>query len=449
MRKPRRPPCFADLVENIGQKNILRILEAVHGPTHEGKYLHWDQVWNRGAPAGLTLDEWWLGLKWKRMSQYMAVPLSDSAGEHFVHATPEPAQRLLHEITQRASGSVGVSDQVTNPETRNRYLVRNLMEEGIRSSLIEGASTTREKAKEMLRSRREPKDEGEQMVLNNYMAMQYIIDLGQTPLTPEIVLHLHEIITRNTLQDPGAAGRLRRHGERVDVIDPSDNVILHDPPPAEQLPDRLTAMCDFANRKTPEGFVHPVVRSIVLHFWLAYDHPFKDGNGRCARALFYWSMLQHDYWLCQFISISQVILKAPTQYARAFLYAESDDNDLTYFVLHQLVVIQKAIDELHRYLDEKVAQRRGIERRLRLASLLNVRQLDVVGHALRHPNAQYYIRQHETKYGVVYQTARTDLLGLADKGLLIKHKSGRTFYFCPSPQLERELTILQASDTER
>ena len=61
------------------------------------------------------------------------------------------------------------------------------------------------------------------------------------------------------------------------------------------------------------GFIHPMIRSIILHFWLAYDHPFVDGNGRTARALFYWSMLRHGYWLFEFISISQIILKGPDQ----------------------------------------------------------------------------------------------------------------------------------------
>jgi Fic family protein len=359
------------------------IRQAVPEPTYQGKYLHWDEVRHRAAPSGLTTKEWWLGLKWNRMSHYKRVPLKDVVGTPFVFATPEETQRLLYEITQRASGSMGAPDQVTNAETRNRYLVRNLMEEGITSSLIEGASTTREQAKEMLRSKRKPKDEGEQMVLNNYSAMQHIIDLGQTPLAPEMIFQLHEIITRNTLKDPSAAGRPRRPNERIDIVDPSDNVVLHDPPPAEQLPDRLAAMCDFANGLTAEGFVHPVLRSIILHFWLAYDHPFKDGNGRCARALFYWSMLQHNYWLCQFISISRIILNAPTSYARTFLYTESDDNDLTYFLLAQLEVVKKAIDELHRYLDEKMAQRRQFEQRLRLGAVLNERQLDVIAHALR------------------------------------------------------------------
>ncbi|MGD2111253.1 MAG: Fic family protein, partial [Phycisphaerae bacterium] len=197
--------------------------------------------------------------------------------------------------------------------------------------------------------------------------------------------------------------------------------------------------------KTPEGFVHPVVRSILLHFWLAYDHPFKDGNGRCARALFYWSMLQHDYWLCQFISISQIILKAGTQYARAFLHTESDGNDATYFVLHQLRVIEQAIEKLHEYLDRKVAQRRELERQLQLGAVLNERQLDLVGHALRHPDAEYEIAQHQTTFGIVYETARTDLLDLAKKGLFIQRKRGRTFYFHPVPDLDQVLKALQSA----
>ncbi len=51
-------------------------------------------------------------------------------------------------------------------------------------------------------------------------------------------------------------------------------------------------------------FIHPVIRAILLHFMLAYDHPFVDGTGRTARALFYWSMAHQGYWLMDFISIT-------------------------------------------------------------------------------------------------------------------------------------------------
>ena len=280
------------------------------------------------------------------------------------------------------------------------------------------------------------------MVLNNYSAMQYIIQHGDAPLTPERVLELHEMLTRNTLKNASAAGRLRREDERIDIVDPSDQKILHTPPPARELTNRLQAMCEFANGKTPDGFIHPIVRSVLLHFWLAYDHPFVDGNGRSSRALFYWSMLRGGYWLCQFISISNIILKAPVQYARAFLLTETDGNDTTYFLLQQLTVIKKAMDELHRYVDEKVSARRNLERRLRLGRVLNERQLEVLAHALRHPNAKYDIKQHGKNFGVVYQTARTDLLALAEEGLLTITKRGKAFIFVPAPDLEHHLETL-------
>lgn len=444
MRKPRKPPSFNELIRNIDGETLLRITEAVEGPTHRGKYLHWDEILNRRPPDGLTHEEWWLRLKWYRTSQYKSIPLYDLHGRTFRFAKPEEADRLLNGITQRASGSIGAPDQVTNEVTRNRYLVRSLMEEGITSSLLEGASTTRDQAKEMLQTKREPRNQAERMVLNNYQAMQFIIELGQERLTPELVLQLYKIVTRNTLDDPTASGRLRLPGERINVVDTRDDTVLHDPPAAEELPDRMKAMCDFANGESPSGWIDPVLRSIMLHFWLAYDHPFIDGNGRCARALFYWSMLQHNYWLCQFISISNIILNAPAKYARSFLYTESDDNDLTYFLLAQLDIIRRAIDSLHEYLDRKTGAQRDLERRLRLSAVLNTRQLEVIAHALRHPNAQYDIQNHRARFDVVYQTARADLLDLEDQGMLEKRKIGRTFYFYPADDLESRLRSVTA-----
>src|SRR5205807_4829119 len=155
-----------------------------------------------------------------------------------------------------------------------------------------------------------------------------------------------------TLDDPSAAGRFRKPAEKI-FLGTADGEVFHDPPHSEELPKRLRLMCDFANEETPDYFIHPVIRAIILHFWLAYDHPFVDGNGRTARALFYWSMLRSRYWLFEFISISNILRKAPIKYGRSFLYTETDDNDLTYFIVAQTKVIRRAIDELHAYIDRK------------------------------------------------------------------------------------------------
>jgi Fic family protein len=269
--------------------------------------------------------------------------------------------------------------------------------------------------------------------------MNFVGEHNKASLTPEMVLELHRIVTEDTLDDPDAAGRLQAHDEdRVGVFDEYGE-LLHTPPDAADLPHRLQTMCDFANREDEnDDYLHPVVRSIILHFWLAYDHPFIDGNGRTARALFYWSMLHRGYWLTEFLTVSSVLKKAPAKYARSYLYTEWDDNDLTYFVLHQLGVMLRAIDELQEYLGRKMREVRDTEQLLKTTNL-NHRQVALIGYALRTPGATFTFRTHQTSHNIAYQSARNDLLDLEALGLLRKRKTGRAFTFFPVDDLAEEL----------
>jgi Fic family protein len=349
----------------------------------------------------------------------------------------------LHTIDRDASGEIRMAEEATNPATRDRYIINSLIEEAITSSVLEGAATTRKVARDMIRSGRQPRDRSERMIVNNFNTMQRIGDIRAEPLSVPLILDLHRIVTAGTLDDEEAAGRFRRADEHV-VVDDMEGEVFHEPPPARELERRVDAMCRFANDEIPKAFVHPVIRAIILHFWLAYDHPFVDGNGRTARALFYWSMLQRGYWLFEFISISSVILKGPAKYARAFLHTETDDNDLTYFILYHLDVIRRSIDELHKYIARRTAELHAIESELRGMSLMNRRQRALLAHALRHPRQDYTIEAHRLSHNVVYQTARTDLLDLQERGLMTARKIGRTWHFTPVNQLERAIRALGA-----
>jgi Fic family protein len=122
------------------------------------------------------------------------------------------------------------------------------------------------------------------MILNNFLTMQRIRELRYQPLTPQLVLDLHRLVSVETLDDPADDGRLRSPGKEM-VLDEAYGTVFQVPPPTEELPERLEALCRFANGETPKVFIHPLVRAIALHFWLACDHPLCDGNGRTARAL--------------------------------------------------------------------------------------------------------------------------------------------------------------------
>lgn len=343
MKMIPKPP--ADALVWKDPAHLMRLVELARNPILSRHYLHWDKLKHHKV-EGFTAEELWTAAKIQRLGTLKPISLTDTTGIPFRFSVPELVCELLHKIDVGAGTAIGIPEPITNPQTKKQYLIRSLMEEAITSSQLEGAATTRDVAKEMIRSGREPRDVSEQMIFNNYLTMQQITKLKDQPLSPQMVFDIHKLVTEKTLSDPTGAGRFRRADE-VMVVGDDFGEVFHTPPPSDQLETRLKEMCDFANGKTPNFFVHPVVRAIILHFWLAYDHPFIDGNGRTARAIFYWSMLHHKYWLFEFISISAIIRKAPVKYGRSFLHTETDDNDLTYFIVAQAKVIQTAIEALH------------------------------------------------------------------------------------------------------
>ena len=186
-----------------------------------------------------------------------------------------------------------------------------------------------------------------------------------------------------------------------------------------------------------------MVRAILVHFMIGYDHPFVDGNGRTARALFYWSMLRSGFWMAEYFSISSILRQAPAQYTRSCLYTESDDADASYFVSHQLDVLLKAIDGVHAYIARKQRALHEAELLLkpgsRLARRLNHRQRALLLNALKHPGKPFTIAVHRRTHDVAYGTARSDLIGLVKAKLLRQDEQGREYVFVASEDLRRRL----------
>lgn len=417
----------------------LRV-ELLGAPSPPG-YVHWDKLRHLDPPAGFTREEWWTALRIQR--DLRPVPLHDLDGQPFSYALPDEVLRILHVVDQRCAGEIASEEVVTGDEqSKRRYLVNGLMEEAIRSSQLGGATTSRQAAKELLRSGREPLDRSERMILDNYRALLFLREQRDARLTPALVCELQRILTDGTLDDPSEGGRIQRPGEeRVAVHDRSEpTVVLHVPPPAEQLPARLEALCTFANDDdADERFIHPVLRAILIHFQLAYDHPFVDGNGRTARALFSWYMAKHGYWLIEYLSISRILREAPSRYGRSFLLTETDGGDTTYFLLHQLETIERAIDDLYGYLRRKTAEIHDVEQLLHGDDGLNRRQLALLSDALREPGRVYTFSGHAGIHRVTHETARTDLRGLAARGWLAERTQGRRVLFSAPSDLSRRL----------
>lgn len=412
------------------------------------KYRPWKKVRPIARDAGKDPVQVWRAVKFARLSAWRAIPLHAADGEPFGLCHVPSLAEQLHVIDQACGGGgvVAMDDArgvLSDPEARRRFVIRSLMDEAIESSVIEGAVTTRELAVELLRSGRPPRTDGERMVANNYAAMRQIKQWQDRPLSAEMLCELQRIVTESTLRSPDQGGRFRRPDEPVAVTDDRTGAIIFTPPPAAQLPKRIEALCRFANDQHSGGeFIHPLAKACILHFMVGYDHPFVDGNGRTARAVFYWFALRCGYRAFEFMAISQIIRAALARYPQAYLDTEHDDGDLTYFVFYKLGVIQRALQRLKEHLDEEEARVEQSLRLVRLDRTLNLRQRLLLEHALRHPKTVYTAKSHANSNGITTMTARADLEHLRKRRLLNVFRAGRTMQYVLSPDLPGRLRPL-------
>lgn len=435
------------------KKLPLPKLQAIFSPSEELKelykkanadYLYWDKFKQLNFPEAIKAEEAWFGLTMSRDSSMREI-LPEREGRKFKFFVTAKAQSFLSKIDQFAAGNIslgsyGDSTSLHLERNNEQYVINSLMEEGIASSQIEGAATTRKKAKEMLKSGDKPRNKDQQMILNNFLTIRKIRDEWKNrQLSEELIHEIHRSMAYKTMDDEAEEGRFRRAEDDVKVID-EEGKVLYTPPDASKIQPMIETLCRFANTDhEDEDFIHPVVKAIIIHFWLAYIHPYVDGNGRTARALFYWYMLSRKYWLFEFLSISRIILNARKQYEAAFLYTEYDGYDLNYFISHQLQSIHKAIEDLKAYLVKKQEELQQSTQLLRKNQNINQRQRSLLLHAMNNPDYTYTVKAHKNVSGTSYETARHDLLELVTLGLFEAHKKGKEFFFTAIPTLKEKL----------
>lgn len=443
MNPPQPSPDWKSVLPDIaGDPAVLLARPEVREALNQAasaRYPYWDDLKYLPLPSDVKPEWIWALREFGAVLYRRSLPLKTMTGQPFTFWVPDSAQQLLHTITQRSAGPLLSDGQPFH--SRERYIARSLSEEAIASSQIEGAATTRESARELLRTGRKPTDKSEKMIVNNLRAMERLREVRAQPLSRELLLDIQAILTEGTLEDTSAAGRFRRSPQDDDiVVEDSDGSLLHRPPTGSALDSSIDDLITFANTSTG-AFLHPVVKAILIHFWIAYTHPFVDGNGRTARAFFYWFALKEGFWLFEFISISHIVYRSYAQYLKAFLYSEARGEDATYFVMYNLRVIDLALQETLRYIERKGAELQRANQLVRRLPDLNHRQRELLLDTVKNPGHQYSIKGHQNTHRITYQTARTDLLGLAERGFFEQYKNGKLFLFLPTTKIAKTLGL--------
>lgn len=374
-------------------------------------------------PPELKLEEFWEKLLAYRKQNAKVVPLKDQKENNFWYVMPNSLFKKLHEIDSYGRDSLY---SMVKKEIENELIRESLIEEAFYSSVIEGAFSTLKRARELVAKKDTPKNNSEQMILNNFNSMRFILENQQREFSHELILELHKITTDKTLEDQHYAGRYR--DDWVYITD-TQGQIVYTPPAADKIPEAMQRLIDWIRIEKEEEFIHPIIKAAILHFYFVYLHPFFDGNGRTARALFYFYLIKNQYDFFKYFSISAIVNKNRGKYYKAIKDVEDYDSDLTYFLVYMVEAILRAIAEVKSKIAEHY-QRDFYLARIREEKVpLNSRQEKLMRKVFLWKEKEIEIKKYQEVFGVVYQTARADLLDLVEKNLLKKTKKGKKFVF--------------------
>jgi Fic family protein len=435
MKIPQKPPDFGrvwsdyleqynELANRVNQKNEgSEEIRTLIRKYNEQEYVHWDDLRRKKIPFDPIT--FWFVIRTIRSTKYREIRIGD---EKFPFYTPEIFQKQLHRIDKASPASFDwLFGEFPSEANKKQYLANSLMEEAIASSQLEGAATTRPEAKKILREGRKPKNTSERMIVNNYQTIRRLKELRDKPLSRELILEIHHEITQGTLESEADETEFRTCDDIVVGSKADPTKIYHYPPECKKIPAMMDDLIAFAN--SDDEFIHPIVKAIIIHFLIGYIHPFNDGNGRTARALFYWFALKHHYDLLEYISISRIFVHAPSQYARAYLLTETDGNDMTYFIDFNIHIIGRALEDLKQYIVRKKQEESASLHLVEQIPDLSFRQAEILRDFIRYPTRYYTISEIAGKYKVSLPTARTDLLLLEEKGKLKKYQDGKRQVF--------------------
>ncbi|MDH3324822.1 MAG: Fic family protein [Candidatus Peregrinibacteria bacterium] len=432
LRKPDLSKISKEEMSQIfNDKNRGEIFDFIKRSS-EQDYLYWDKiVYKEPSPKGVPKDALWMIVKVFRESKKLKTIIKDSNNNFFNWSKLDYFEEFFHELDMNTGGEIFVEKSGVDKANKQKLITRGIMEEAIASSQLEGAATSRQAAKKMLREGRKPINSSEQMIVNSYNSMKAIEEnYKDREMSMDLILELHSLITKDTLDSQKEKPRMRKSNESVCVSDSSNGVIYHEGPDIKFVKKELQKLIQFANNESKdESFIHPIIKAIMLHFWMGYLHPFTDGNGRLARMLFYWYLIKKGYWAFVYLPISKVIKDAPKQYTMAYVYSEQDDNDLTYFLDYNIKKIKLAVKDFSEYLDRQSRKNIKMNKKCDTKYKLNIRQVQLLQYMHGDIDERTSLKAHMNVNQIAKVTAIKDLKDLIKKEFLVSNKQGRNVYY--------------------
>ena len=400
------------IVFGEGVRDMENFIEAF---TH--RYLTRQEVLYRVTPRE-NMDVFWPQLLEARKKYAIGTPLRDKSGNEFWLA-------LIPELTASITYVEDIGKHelfaMVQGELAHSIILDAILDEAFYSSVIEGAFSTKQRTVELIATKSKPANKSEQMIFNNYKALQFVLENLDKPLDEDIILSIYRLVTEDTLETADVVERYRNGP--VYVWDAGLNKAIYEGPAYSNVPSMMSALIEFVHDDT-DG-IHPMIKACILHFYFVYIHPFFDGNGRTARAISYMYLLQRGYSFFKFFSISSIVREQKARYYKAIMDAENPEADLTYFVLSYTSMVMDSIKQVLVRFEKEFHTKIVQDCMGKLGVALSTRQEKSIDSLVKGKKAFLTVEDYTKRFKVAYETGRSDLYQLVDFGLLTKTKTGK------------------------
>ncbi|MHB1453766.1 MAG: Fic family protein [Saccharofermentanales bacterium] len=305
------------------------------------------------------------------------------------------------------------------------------MEDEIYSTLaIESIESNRESIRHILKGYA-PVNDAESRIYGIKRGMDFV-SASENVITQENLHRLYRLVIGNGLNEADRLlpGEYYRHDSVyvVGVNQLSSGTVEHSGLPAERLNQYMGNFMKFI---LDDDGMNELLKAAVIHFYLAYLHPWFDGNGRMARLLMFWYLVQNGFPGSLYIPLSVYIEKSRKYYYAAFSLIEQNEKvsglmDVTpfldYFVTHvyNKLAPSAGLEGLNKRYAELLADGSVTGKEAKLWRFV----LDTYG------DAEFSTKQLEHDYGAAaYATIRSFVIKFHEAGLLQMQKySNRVKY---------------------
>ena len=189
-----------------------------------------------------------------------------------------------------------------------------------------------------------PDGEQEDRILGIKHGLEFIADTSNK-ITEDNLYRLYMMTVGDFLtnDDKLLEGKFYRH-DTVYVV--SDH-IEHSGLDAQKVPEFMKSLIAFANN---DDDINDLIKAAIIHFYIAFVHPYFDGNGRIARLVHLWFLIQKGYQSALFIPFSSRIEKSRKAYYDAYTVIEENKKlsgkiDVTPFILYFINNVYNKMNE--------------------------------------------------------------------------------------------------------